>query len=38
MDHIKLQWHGREKGHLGRRKELQIFINGQSLIDLVRPV
>lgn len=38
MDHIELQWQDREEDHLGRRKELQIFINGQSLIDLVRPV
>jgi hypothetical protein len=38
MDHIKLQWHDREEDHLGRRKELHILINGQSLIDLVRPV
>ena len=38
MDHIELQWHDREEDHFGRRKELQIFINGQSLIDLVRAV
>ena len=38
MDHIELQWHDRREDHLGHRKELHIFINGQSLIDLVRPV
>ncbi len=38
MDRIELEWHDRDEDHLGRRKGLQIFINGQSLIDLVRPV
>lgn len=38
MDHIELQWHDREEHHLGPCKELHILINGQSLIDLVRPV
>lgn len=38
MDQIKLQWHDREEHHLGPCKELHILINGQSLIDLVRPV
>ena len=38
MDHIELQWHEREEHHLGPGKELHILINGQSLIDLVRPV
>jgi hypothetical protein len=33
MERIELQWHGREDDHLGGRKELQIFINGQSLIE-----
>jgi hypothetical protein len=38
MDYIKLQWQDREEHHLDRCKELHILINGQSLIDLVRPV
>ena len=33
MERIELQWHDREEDHLGRRKELQIFINGHSLIE-----
>ena len=33
MDHIKLQWQDREEHLLGRRKELQIVINGYSLIE-----
>jgi hypothetical protein len=32
MDHIKLQLQEREEHLLGRRKELQTFINGHSLI------
>lgn len=38
MDHIELQWHEREEHHLEPGKELHILINGQSLIDRVRPV
>jgi hypothetical protein len=33
MDHIKLQLQEREEHLLGRRKELQTFINGHSLIE-----
>lgn len=38
MDRIELQWHDADQAHFPKCKQLHIFINGQSLIDLVRPV
>lgn len=38
MNRIELKWHDRIEHHLGPCKELQILINGQSLIELVQAV
>lgn len=38
MDRIELKWHDAHQAHMAQCKQLHIFINGQSLTDLVRSV